>query len=88
MKTIYKYPILLEEKQIISMPINAEILTVQIQNNVPCLWALVDNKLPLSDVTVIVYSTGAEIDQSQNLKYCSTLQVFDGAMVFHVFINQ
>ncbi len=88
MKTIYKYPLLIEDKQVVSMPINAEILTVQIQNGIPCIWALVDTSSPLSDVSVRVYPTGGEVEQSQNLKYCGTFQMIGGGLVFHVFIDQ
>lgn len=87
MKKIYKYPILIEDKQVISMPINAEILTVQIQNGVPCIWALVDTSSPLSDVSVRVYPTGGEVYPSPNLKYCGTFQLIGGGLVFHVFID-
>lgn len=87
MKTIYKYPILIEDKQVVSMPINAEILTAQIQNGVPCIWALVDTSSPLSDVLVRVYPTGGEVATSPNLKYCGTFQMIGGGLVFHVFVD-
>lgn len=87
MKKIYKYPLLIENKQAVSMPIGAEILTVQLQNGIPCIWALVDTSSPLSDVSVRVYLTGVEVDQSPNLKYCGTFQMIGGGFVFHVFID-
>lgn len=88
MKKIYKYPILIEDKQVVSMPINAEILTVQLQNGIPCIWALVDTSSPLSDVSVRVYPTGGEVDPSPNLKYCGTFQMIGGGLVFHVFVDK
>ena len=78
---------MIEDKQVVSMPINAEILTVQIQNGVPCIWALVDTSSPLSDVSVRVYPTGGEVDTSPNLKNCGTFQMIGGGLVFHVFVD-
>lgn len=88
MKTIYKYSILVEDKQIVSMPVNAEILTVQTQCNAPYIWALVDDSLPLSDMLIRIYPTGVEIDQSLRLRYCGTFQMLGGNLVFHVFIDK
>lgn len=42
MKTIYKYPLDVTDRQVIAMPEDAEILTVQVQNGKPMLWAVVD----------------------------------------------
>jgi len=40
MKTIYKYPVEIKDKIRVSMPIDAEILCVQVQYDIPCIWAL------------------------------------------------
>lgn len=87
MKTIYKYPLLIQDCQSLQLPANAEILTVQLQDNTPCIWALVDNNLPLSDVIIRMFPTGAYIDDSLNLKYCGTIQLMKGNMVIHFFIE-
>lgn len=42
MKKIYKYAIEITDDQDIVMPVGAKILTVQNQNGVPCIWAMVD----------------------------------------------
>ena len=42
MKKIYKYRIEVTDDQNIEMPVGAKILTVQTQNGVPCIWAMVD----------------------------------------------
>ena len=42
MKKIYKYAIEITDDRDIVMPVGAKILTVQNQNGVPCIWAMVD----------------------------------------------
>lgn len=46
MRVIYKYPLSLTNSQEIVMPVDAQILTAQLQNNMPCLWALIDTDKP------------------------------------------
>lgn len=77
----------MQDKQSMQLPVHAEILTVQLQDNIPCIWALVDNKFPLSDVIIRMFPTGANIDMSLNLKYCGTIQLMNGNMVIHVFLD-
>ncbi len=42
MISIWKFNLQTIDKQEIQMPVGAELLTVQIQNGEPCLWARVD----------------------------------------------
>ena len=55
------------------MPKDAEILTIQTQNETPCIWALVN---PEHD---IYYDMGI------NRKYINTFQLGGGSLVFHLF---
>ena len=41
MKTIFKYPINPYVNQQVWMPSDAQILTVQTQDEQPCIWALI-----------------------------------------------
>ena len=43
-KRIFEYPLKVEDEQIVKMPLGYQILTVQIKDNVPCIWAIVDDK--------------------------------------------
>lgn len=86
MKTIYKYAIDVTDEQIVKLPANARILTVQVQGGTPCIWALVDtNEVLIEDVTIRVHGTGHPIDDSDNLDYIGTFQMHGGSLVFHVF---
>lgn len=46
MKRIFKYQLEITDRQTILLPHDAEILSVQVQNQKPCLWAKVDEKMP------------------------------------------
>ncbi|MCI2145820.1 MAG: hypothetical protein LKK08_06190 [Bacteroidales bacterium] len=86
MKTIYKYKIEVEDMQTIILPKNAQILTVQMQNGNPYIWALIDNDEEETEaVTIGVYGTGNPIDNNYTLSYIGTFQMYDSKLVFHVF---
>ena len=84
---IWKFNLnILATSQTIRMPIGAEILTVQIQDGKPCLWAEVDGdgKVLTEPRFIQVYETGqAMIGMSWDRKYIATIQI--GQTVYHVF---
>ncbi len=45
MKRVYKYPLRVNDRQIVKLPKGAEILSVQIQRGDICLWALIDTSV-------------------------------------------
>lgn len=85
MVTIWKYPLEVTDDQYIEMPSGSKILTVQIQNAIPCLWAMVYPERPKERRHIRMHGTGHLIGDSLRLKYISTFQIQDGALVFHVF---
>lgn len=86
MKTIYKYPIVITDEQTLSMSVGANILTVQVQNGNPFIWAMVDTEVPTEEVSIRVHGTGHPIPDSLNLEYIGTFQsMYGGSLVFHVF---
>lgn len=88
-KTIWKFPLEITDIQKVNMPDKAEILTVQMQNGIPCLWALVDPDEALFDEREIeIFGTGNHIVYDNNIvwhKYISTIQLNGGSLIFHVF---
>ncbi len=86
-KTIWKFPLIVTTWQNITMPIGAEILTVQIQNEEPCLWALVNPKAETESRRIGMFGTGTSVsyDMRASRKYISTLQMKNGLFVLHVF---
>ena len=83
MKSIWKFPIEITDRQTVNMPKTATILSVQIQHGAVCMWALVDTEEPTVDRTFIVHGTGHPCicDASE---YIGTFQVASGALVFHL----
>ena len=81
--TIWKYPILIDDEQIITPPKGAEILTIQVQDMQPYLWALVDPDRPPDRIKLITKGTGHPIGDKEVGEYVGTYQF--GKLVFHVF---
>lgn len=87
MKTIYKYQLEVIEKQIVELPLGAQILTVQVQNGEPCIWAEVYNENKLVKRVFEIFGTGHELREGMGVdrKYIGTFQIHDGALVFHLY---
>jgi hypothetical protein len=83
MRAIYKFPLRTTDHQEIYLPVGAEILTVQIQHGVPCLWALVEGDDPVTKHGITIVGTGHPVADVGT--YLGTYQLNSGAMVFHVF---
>ena len=87
MKTIWKYGLKMVDSQEINMPEGAEILTVQTQFDMPCIWALVDPKAKIEQRFFVIYGTGHDIyfDMGVKRKYIGTFQIMKGAGIYHLF---
>jgi hypothetical protein len=90
MKKIYKYQLDLLDTQFVELSLGAEILTVQMQGNQLCLWAMV-NTLPEAikkNRRIEIIGTGNPVPIG-DLKYISTFQMFQdwGTLTYHVFEN-
>lgn len=82
-QTIFKYPLLILDEQQVEMPIGAGIMTVQMQNGQPCLWALVDTRNSPEIRKILIRGTGhPAVDVG---RYISTFQMKGGELVFHAF---
>ena len=84
MRTIWKFGLEVTGRQSVTMPADAEILSVQVQAGVPCLWALVSPDAPGVPRTVDTYGTGHPVDGNPG-RYIGTYQLSNGGLVFHVF---
>jgi len=81
---IFKWNLQIVDFQEIEMPIGAQILSMQIQNENPQLWALVDEKNATEKRSFITCGTGQEIPEDVG-DYIGTYQIENGSLVFHVF---
>jgi hypothetical protein len=84
-KSIWKFVLETTDTQQIEMPEGAEILTIQTQNEHPCIWALVDPAAPKRKVTFEILGTG-HIIYDKERKYIGTYQLDNGSLVFHCFL--
>ena len=84
MKTIWKYCVQVEDRFEVQMPKGAEVITVQMQGDVPCIWALVDPAQEMEPRRFRLAGTGHSLPDNINLfGYLGTFQ--PGALVFHLF---
>lgn len=90
MRTIYKYPLRIVDRQLVQLPANAAMLSVGIQkdkleNDQVCLWAEIEDTNPLEWRTFHIYGTGHPIyaGTTHAIKYIATFQL-DG-FVGHVY---
>jgi hypothetical protein len=92
MKMIYKYPLGSEIRHNmvteIDMPRNAQILDIQMQGDIPVLWAIVNPKKPSRKYVFHVFGTGYEMldYEKKHYVYVGTVQQ-RGMMtlVWHIF---
>ena len=82
--TIYKYT-LQPGRTVLELHRGAEVLTVQMQRDEPCMWAKVDTTQPMERRTFEVFGTGHTMPNDPRLVYVATFQMYGGSLVFHVF---
>jgi len=83
---IYKYPFEVQGDVEISMPAGATILTVQVQGETPCIWAIVDPEQPIAVRRFRIFGTGHPLDIEPALsRYIGTFQLLGGRYVGHLF---
>lgn len=82
---VYKYELEITDEQTIRLPFNAEILTIQMQRDKCCLWALVDPRNELEERTICIHGTGHPIPDGVRLKHISTFGIIHLGLIFHAF---
>ncbi len=87
MQVNYKYPLKVDRRQMVEMPLGAIILSAQFQGNNLCLWARVDTDKPPVNRIIHIYGTGHEME-SHIHRYIGTAQMPHDILVFHVFEEQ
>ena len=89
MRIIYKYALAIQDEQLINMPKFAQILDVQVQSGVPCIWAFIDTDEERISRKIITYGTGEDVSgdflRVPSRTYLATYQLTEEGLVFHVF---
>lgn len=84
MKAIWKIPIPIEDVFTLDMPVGAEILSAQTQDNSIQLWAMVDPAASGEPRTFRLAGTGHPLGD-HHLEFIGTVQLHGGRIVFHLF---
>ena len=83
---VYKYPLYIQDEVVVMMPNGARVLSVQVQNGRPCLWAAVDtNELTLEERWFRIAGTGHPIHDDVVDRFIGTIQMCEGSIVYHIF---
>ena len=82
MKTIYKYPLMIKDLQIVMMHSPGEILKVGSQNGQVCIWALADSDAPIIECKIAICGTGLSCPYPIE-QHLGTVII--GGFVWHVF---
>lgn len=85
MTKVFKFPLEISDEQKVLMPVGAKVLTVQVQNGVPCLWAECNPDAECVYRTFLIRGTGHPIDDNIEKEYIGTIQLYGGSLVLHVF---
>ena len=82
---IWKWQLDVLGEQILMLPKGATLLTVQMQGDKCCLWALCDEIESTKERRYLaIYGTGHPLPDFEG-RYLSTFQRDSGALVFHAF---
>jgi hypothetical protein len=79
---IYKYPFEIKDKVLLDLPKGAKILRVAVQNETPCIWALVNADAPRELRGFRIYGTEHRIGPEAGA-YVATFN--QGPYVWHLF---
>lgn len=91
MRTIHKYPVDLDALDFdnvatIPMKKGASVIHVDVQDDVLCIWALVDDEVEMEDRKILVVGTGHPIPESMlSFYYLGSALLIDGRIVLHLF---
>ena len=86
MRFILKYPLLTNRIQTVHMPTGSKIIKVDVQRNVPTIWAMVESDNKLAGRIISMISTGQTLpDGMWENNFIGTFLLNDGAFVLHAF---
>lgn len=88
MRTIHKAAIKVTDTQSVKLSPRDTILTVQVQCDQLCMWYVTDTEdRERADRVIRIFGTGHPMPDysSPPLGYIGTIQLRDGALIFHVF---
>lgn len=85
MTIIYKYPLEIQDSQIIQMPSQQIILDAAFQNMKLMLWAMVNPENKPEDVVIRIIGTGHEFQNNYGMLHIKTVHDNINGFVWHIF---
>ncbi len=95
MRRIWKYKMRVADEQAVLLPKGAKILSVgvhrdfhpdgTVENEIPCLWALVETTADEEVRGIAMRGTGHPADGMEDAVFLGTIFMFGGRLVFHIF---
>lgn len=87
MQTIHKFTLQPADEQAITLPIGAQLLSVQVQHSEIQLWAIIDTAVVGSyEQRILMVGTGHALPTTDvHVAFLGTVQLMGGDLVFHVF---
>lgn len=82
---VWKFPLKSTGHINVSMPVGADIISVQALRGLVTLWATCDQEKDVELRNFFVAMTGAPLPELHPLKSVGTVQLDGGDFVFHVF---
>lgn len=79
---VYKYNLVPQDVLVIKMPRGARPLSVHMQNNIACMWALVDPNEEDEELVFYMHGTGHEVINPE-AQFLGT--IYPDSLVFHIF---
>ncbi|OPB96846.1 hypothetical protein BAS10_07295 [Elizabethkingia meningoseptica] len=85
MRKIFKYQLEIKDFNEIEMPMHAEVISLQVQNDIPCIWAIVNPDYPVEKRKFMTVGTGNEMPECLPEIFIGTYQLPELGLVFHCF---
>lgn len=84
-EVVHKYPLAcMSGRALVTMPRRRRVLSLQAQDNVPCVWAMIDPDSPLETVAFDCVPTGVPVPETAG-PYLGTVLLDGGVFVLHIF---
>ena len=88
-RAVWKFPLEQVPAQVIEIPAGSELLSIEVQNGIPCIYALVDPKEKNKKLIWIdVVGTGDQIVIESGMRFMKTVMLHNGDAVFHIFVKE
>ena len=88
MRTVWKFPFDIQDEFTIQMPRRAQIVLVEMQKQMPCLWAEIedDDAAPFEDRTFAIVGTGHMVPPaSVHVASFQQLDLFGQSFIWHLY---